>query len=151
MTEQKKKGKIIGIDLGTTNSCAAVVDVTKPMVIPNREGARTTPSVVAFTSDDERLVDMLRPAGELLSDGPQQALAPFVDGDLEEVQERPGEAIPENLLQHVFLVPVRDPWRRPDTVVRQPSEPHAPAGAPGGRGRANAGAGRLPASRERNA
>jgi molecular chaperone DnaK len=39
--------KIIGIDLGTTNCCAAVVDVTKPVVIPNREGARTTPSVVA--------------------------------------------------------------------------------------------------------
>ncbi len=51
--------KIIGIDLGTTNSCAAVVDVTKPMVIPNREGARTTPSVVAFTSDDERLVGQI--------------------------------------------------------------------------------------------
>ena len=51
--------KIIGIDLGTTNSCAAVVDVTKPIVIPNREGARTTPSVVAFTSDDERLVGQI--------------------------------------------------------------------------------------------
>ena len=51
--------KIIGIDLGTTNSCAAVVDVTKPMVIPNREGARTTPSVVAFTSDDARLVGQI--------------------------------------------------------------------------------------------
>jgi len=51
--------KIIGIDLGTTNSCAAVVDVTKPVVIPNREGARTTPSVVAFTSSGERLVGQI--------------------------------------------------------------------------------------------
>ncbi len=51
--------KIIGIDLGTTNSCAAVVDVTKPVVIPNREGARTTPSVVAFTSNGERLVGQI--------------------------------------------------------------------------------------------
>jgi molecular chaperone DnaK len=51
--------KIIGIDLGTTNSCAAVVDVTKPVVIPNREGARTTPSVVAFTSTGERLVGQI--------------------------------------------------------------------------------------------
>ena len=51
--------KIIGIDLGTTNSCAAVVDVTKPVVIPNREGARTTPSVVAFTAGGERLVGQI--------------------------------------------------------------------------------------------
>jgi molecular chaperone DnaK len=51
--------KIIGIDLGTTNCCAAVVDVTKPVVIPNREGARTTPSVVAFTASGERLVGQI--------------------------------------------------------------------------------------------
>src|SRR2546430_17277784 len=47
--------KIIGIDLGTTNSCVAVVDVTTPQVIPNREGSRTTPSVVGFTEDGDRL------------------------------------------------------------------------------------------------
>ncbi len=51
--------RIIGIDLGTTNSCAAVVDVTKPVVIPNREGARTTPSVVAFTESGDRLVGQI--------------------------------------------------------------------------------------------
>ena len=51
--------KIIGIDLGTTNSCAAVVDVTKPVVLPNREGARTTPSVVGFTSSGDRLVGQI--------------------------------------------------------------------------------------------
>ena len=51
--------RIIGIDLGTTNSCAAIVDVTKPVVIPNREGARTTPSVVAFTASGERLVGQI--------------------------------------------------------------------------------------------
>ena len=48
--------KIIGIDLGTTNSCAAVIDGGKPVVIPNAEGQRTTPSVVAFTKAGERLV-----------------------------------------------------------------------------------------------
>jgi molecular chaperone DnaK len=51
--------KIIGIDLGTTNSCVAVVDVTTPQVIANREGSRTTPSVVGFTEDGERLVGQI--------------------------------------------------------------------------------------------
>ena len=49
-------GKVIGIDLGTTNSCVAVMDGKNPRIIENSEGARTTPSVVAFTSDGERLV-----------------------------------------------------------------------------------------------
>ena len=49
-------GKIIGIDLGTTNSCVAVLEGGEPVVVPNSEGGRTTPSVVAFTKDGERLV-----------------------------------------------------------------------------------------------
>ena len=49
-------GKIIGIDLGTTNSVVAVMEAGQPTVIPNQEGSRTTPSVVAFTKSGERLV-----------------------------------------------------------------------------------------------
>jgi molecular chaperone DnaK len=49
-------GKVIGIDLGTTNSCVAIMEGSQPKVIENAEGARTTPSIVAFTKDGERLV-----------------------------------------------------------------------------------------------
>src|SRR6266851_5560077 len=49
-------GKVIGIDLGTTNSCVAVMEGGEPKVIPNAEGNRTTPSVVGFTKTGERLV-----------------------------------------------------------------------------------------------
>ncbi|MGI5891594.1 MAG: molecular chaperone DnaK [Bacillota bacterium] len=49
-------GKVIGIDLGTTNSCVAVIEGGEAIVIPNPEGSRTTPSVVAFTNDNERLM-----------------------------------------------------------------------------------------------
>ncbi len=49
-------GKVIGIDLGTTNSCVAVMEGSTPKVIENAEGARTTPSIIAFTDDGERLV-----------------------------------------------------------------------------------------------
>src|SRR5579859_1095485 len=54
--------KTIGIDLGTTNSCMAVLEGGEPTVIPNAEGGRTTPSVVAFTKDGQRLVGA--PAGD---------------------------------------------------------------------------------------
>ncbi|CDZ24743.1 Chaperone protein DnaK [[Clostridium] cellulosi] len=52
-------GKIIGIDLGTTNSCVAVIEGGEPVVIPNSDGARTTPSVVAFSKTGERMVGQL--------------------------------------------------------------------------------------------
>ena len=52
-------GKIIGIDLGTTNSCVAVMEGGEPVVIPNAEGSRTTPSVVAFSKNGERLVGQI--------------------------------------------------------------------------------------------
>ena len=54
--EEAALGKVIGIDLGTTNSCVAVLENDQPVVITNAEGSRTTPSVVAFTKNGERLV-----------------------------------------------------------------------------------------------
>ena len=54
--EGSTMGKVIGIDLGTTNSCVAVMDGKNPKVIENAEGMRTTPSIVAFSDDGERLV-----------------------------------------------------------------------------------------------
>ena len=57
--------KIIGIDLGTTNSCVAVMEGGEPVIIPNAEGGRTTPSVVAFSKTGERMVGSL-PSGRLL-------------------------------------------------------------------------------------
>jgi len=48
--------KVIGIDLGTTNSCVAIMEGSEPRVVENSEGGRTTPSIVAFAEDGERLV-----------------------------------------------------------------------------------------------
>ena len=52
-------GKLIGIDLGTTNSCFALLEGGKPIVVPNTEGGRTTPSVVSFGRENQRLVGQL--------------------------------------------------------------------------------------------
>ena len=58
-------GKVIGIDLGTTNSCVAVMEGGEPIVITNAEGARTTPSVVAFQKDNSRIVGQVAKRQEI--------------------------------------------------------------------------------------
>jgi molecular chaperone DnaK len=83
--------KIIGIDLGTTNSCVAVMDGKEPRVIENAEGARTTPSMIAFAKDDERLVG--QPAKRQAVTNPENTLyaikrligRPFKDKQVQEM------------------------------------------------------------------
>ncbi len=65
-------GKIIGIDLGTTNSCVAIMDGTKARVLENSEGDRTTPSIIAYTQDGETLVG--QPAKRQAVTNPQNTL-----------------------------------------------------------------------------
>ena len=68
----RQMAKVIGIDLGTTNSCVAVMDGSDPRVIENSEGARTTPSIVAFTESGERLVGL--PAARQAVTNPENTL-----------------------------------------------------------------------------
>ncbi len=86
-------GKIIGIDLGTTNSCVAVMEGGKPVVIQNAEGGRTTPSVVAFTKDGERLVgQMAKRQAVTNAKNTVYSIKRFMGRQINEVQEE---------LQHV--------------------------------------------------
>ena len=62
-------GKVIGIDLGTTNSCVAVLEGGKPIVIPNSEGGRTTPSIVGFGKGSQRLVGQLAKVVKVVKTG----------------------------------------------------------------------------------
>ena len=84
-------GKIIGIDLGTTNSCVAVLEGNEPVVIPNEEGRRTTPSVVAFLKNGERKVG--DPAKRQAITNPQNTISSvkrFMGRRYDEVTEEMG-------------------------------------------------------------
>jgi molecular chaperone DnaK len=94
-------GKIIGIDLGTTNSCVAIMEGGEPKVLVNEEGARTTPSVVAFTKDGERLVGQI--AKRQAVTNPENTIYSakrFIGRKFEEVQEEiklvPYNVVPKN-------------------------------------------------------
>tara|TARA_R100001143_G_C3361295_1_gene136459 strand:+ start:24218 stop:26143 length:1926 start_codon:yes stop_codon:yes gene_type:complete len=85
-------GKIIGIDLGTTNSCVSVMEGNEPVVIQNSEGGRTTPSVVAFTKDGERLVGA--PAKRQAITNPEKTVSSikrFMGRMFNEVKEEAGQ------------------------------------------------------------
>jgi len=85
-------GKIIGIDLGTTNSCVAVMEGNDPVVIPNSEGGRTTPSVVAFTKNGERLIG--QPAKRQAVTNPKNtifSIKRFMGRRIDEVQDEISE------------------------------------------------------------
>jgi len=94
-------GKIIGIDLGTTNSCVAIMEGGEPKVLVNEEGARTTPSVVAYTKDGERLVGQI--AKRQAVTNPENTIYSakrFIGRKFEEVQEEiklvPYTVVPKN-------------------------------------------------------
>src|SRR6187455_1266847 len=84
--------KAVGIDLGTTNSVIAAMEGGQPTVIPNTEGARTTPSVVAFTDSGERLVGQLaRRQAILNAKGTIYSAKRFIGRRFEEVEEEAGQ------------------------------------------------------------
>ncbi len=86
--EERAMGKIIGIDLGTTNSCVAIMEGGQPVVIPNSEGQRTTPSIVAFTDKGERLVG--QPAKNQMITNPEctvYSIKRFMGRRFDEVRE----------------------------------------------------------------
>src|ERR1700761_6748537 len=79
--------KAVGIDLGTTNSVIAAVEAGQPTVVPNSEGSRTTPSVVAFTEEGERLVGQLARRQAILNPkGTISSAKRFIGRRFEEVQ-----------------------------------------------------------------
>ena len=99
--ENLNMGKIIGIDLGTTNSCVAIMEGGEPKVLVNEEGARTTPSVVAYTKDGERLVGQI--AKRQAVTNPENTIFSskrFIGRKFEEVQEEiklvPYNVVPKN-------------------------------------------------------
>ncbi|MGO9309350.1 MAG: Hsp70 family protein, partial [Spirochaetia bacterium] len=84
-------GRIIGIDLGTTNSCVAIMEGGQPVVIPNSEGQRTTPSIVAFKDREERLVG--QPAKNQMITNPENtvySIKRFMGRRFDEVREETG-------------------------------------------------------------
>ena len=101
--------KVIGIDLGTTNSCVAVMEGSQAKVLENTEGARTTPSVVAFTDNDEKLIG--QPAKRQAVTNPENTIFAvkrlmgrnFDDTSVKkDIQTAPFKIIPDHLYFHMI-------------------------------------------------
>src|SRR5437899_12859937 len=109
--------KIIGIDLGTTNSVVAVMEGGKPVVIPNAEGSRTTPSVVAFTDKGELLVGQVAKRKEVTNpENTVFSIKRFMGRRMEAVNEEM-KMIPYRMVAspaNAVLVRIRGKERRPD-------------------------------------
>ena len=87
MEEKKKAGKIVGIDLGTTNSVVAVLEGATPKVIPNAEGSRTTPSVVAYSASGEVFVGLFAKRQSVLNpENTFSSVKRFIGSKYEEIE-----------------------------------------------------------------
>ena len=90
--------KIIGIDLGTTNSCVAVMEGSEPTVIPNAEGKRTTPSVIAFVEDGEINPKKMEALSTLLNvNTPKVAIPGTVSAEVKKTQKKALRDLQTNL------------------------------------------------------
>ena len=111
--------KVIGIDLGTTNSCVSIIENGDPKVIPNNEGNRTTPSVVAFAKNGERLVGHIAKRQSITN--PEQTISSikrFIGARYSEVQDKleevPYEIVPGE--QDELLIKIQDKTFRPEEL-----------------------------------
>ena len=127
--------KIIGIDLGTTNSCVAIMEGTQAKVLENAEGARTTPSVVAFTDENEKLIG--QPAKRQAVTNPENTIFavkrligrnfddPTVKKDLISIFEKnnikPIECINKKLDPnfHQAMMEIEDDTKEPGTIIQE--------------------------------
>jgi len=112
--------KVIGVDLGTTNSCVSVIDGGEPVVIPNSEGARTTPSVVAFAKNGERLVGHIAKRQAITN--PEQtvySVKRFMGARWKEIEGEASKvtyAVEKGKTDEVFIV-IKDRQFRPEEIA----------------------------------
>ena len=114
--------KVIGIDLGTTNSCVAVMEGKTPRVIENAEGMRTTPSIVAFTDDGERLVG--QPAKRQAVTNPEKtifAVKRLIGRRYDDpMVEKDKKLVPYKIVRHPTATPG---WKRTARPIRPRRSP----------------------------